>query len=146
MSTWIYLQAFLDIALAVGFLLVLVDRTRRRTTEAWQREVAGLVDTLGELLVEVERVTAAPTPEPAPAFFPAAPEAAPRAEARATGREASPVAAEPPREAAPAVDPVLALARDGLETDEIARRLGRPVGEVALVLGLRGPRAMGVGA
>lgn len=158
MSTWLYLQAFVDLALGVGFVLLLAGRRRARAADQWQREVASLVDTLGELMVEVERMTAAPAPaspagppEPTPDTAPVAVSAAAPVpdEITVTFAPAPPEAASvPPPAAAPAsrpaptplVDAVLAFARQGLSAEDIARRVGRPVGEVALTLGLRGPR------
>lgn len=152
MITWIYLQAFVDVALSLGIILLFADRHRRRTADAWRSEVAGLVDTLGELLVEVERVTSGPVPVPEAAEAPApadervtAPPAVAMAVPEPTFRPAPEPAPTPPV-ASEGVDAVLAFARQGLGADDIARRVGRPVGEVALVLGLRGPRAAGVGA
>jgi|GEM_PF-3374890 len=160
MSTWIYLQAFLDVALGLGFLLLLGDRLRRRSAERWQREVAALVDTLGELVVEVDRLTSGPAARAADAEAgplqdrePAPGAVAPDSLAARVFAPSGPpfvVPAVPEDEVAPgspekaaAVDRMLAFARDGLDTEEIARRVGRPVGEVALVLGLRGPQAAG---
>jgi hypothetical protein len=159
MSTWLYLQAFVDLALGVGFVLLLAGRRRDRAADRWQGEVAALVDTLGELMVEVERITAASAPAstPTPAdpepraeavtmtFAPVPPEIAPEPapEASAAIPEApEPLAPEPEAAvpATPMVDAVLAFAREGLPAEDIARRVGRPVGEVALTLGLRGPR------
>lgn len=154
MSTWIYLQAFTDLALGLGFLLLLADRLRRRSADAWRREVAGLVDTLGELLVEVERVTSGPAPADAAPELEAAPAWAPEAESVSVPEPVfrpapEPAASIPPAAgAAPApggMETILAFARQGLEAEDIARRVGRPVGEVALALGLRGPQAAGVG-
>jgi hypothetical protein len=157
MSTWIYLQAFVDVALGVGFVLLLADRLRRRTADAWRSEVAGLVDTLGELLVEVERITSGPAPVDTEAaasevMAEAAPEPAP-APASVTVPEPffkpvpeSEVAEAIETPAAPGgVEAMLAFAHQGLGAEDIARKVGRPVGEVALVLGLRGPQAAGVG-
>jgi hypothetical protein len=125
---------------------------------AWQREVSTLVDTLSELVVEVDRVTSGPPAaagpsapldesalaeavftsddEPgAPAFLPA--------DAEADTDDAEPAAkADPARSDAPparpggVLDEVLACAREGLRPEDIARRVGRPVGEVTLMLGL----------
>jgi len=151
MSTWIYLQAFVDVALVLGIVLLLADRHGRRTADAWRREVAGLVDTLGELLVEVERVTSGPAPEPEAAPTPDV-EPVPLHEAVSVPEPTFKPAPEPAPArpvAAPAGNPVveavLAFAREGLGAEDIARRVGRPVGEVSLVLGLRGPQAAGVG-
>jgi hypothetical protein len=161
MSTWLYLQAFVDLALGVGFVLLLAGRRRDRAADRWQREVAALVDTLGELMVEVERITAtsapastlAPTSMPAepepPAeavtmtFAPVPPQMAPEPAPEPPAMIPEPPENPAPEAAAPAtpmVDAVLAFAREGLPAEDIARRVGRPVGEVALTLGLRGPR------
>lgn len=191
MGYWIYMQAFLDVALVAALGALWVGRRRRLPVAAWQREVGGLVDTLSALVVEVDRVTArargtastdaaaAPAdrpdtapeemervlaaevfgapeetgnePAPGPARVPEIafvpdPATGPDPEAAFPGPSAAslfpPPAPERKVPRAPAAkapnlaDEVLACAREGLEPDAIARRVGRPVGEVTLVLGL----------
>ena len=157
MSYWIYIQAFFNIMMLVALGWLIADRRKLRAAGSWRADLASMVDTLGEVLVEVERVgnaqaarpeadspahinEPAPTPEPE-AMAPVAPLPEPES---APVSVPEPVAQRAPRavaeDAASLVDPVLALAEQGLEPEAIARRLGRPVGEVTLVLGLRGSR------
>lgn len=193
MGYWIYMQAFLDAALVAALGALWVERRRRLPVAAWQREVGSLVDTLAELVVEVDRVTARASETQAAATPPPStdrPETAPEAVESALAAEVfgAPVAAEPAVAPEPAVipepafvpvpddtvpgpsaaslfpppapertaprapeakeknlaDEVLACAREGLEPDAIARRVGRPVGEVTLVLGLNRAHAVPV--
>jgi len=158
MGYWIYMQAFLDVALLLLVAALLVERRRRPSAAAWQREVGALVDTLSELVVEVDRVTAprppaasgdaprraAPVDESAlaeavfsgddgPAFLPADASAETSDAATDTVQSDAPAPAARP---GGLLDEVLACAREGLRPEDIARRVGRPVGEVTLMLGL----------
>lgn len=170
MGYWIYMQAFLDLGLVAALSALLVERRRRLPVSAWQREVGALVDTLSELVVEVDRVTRRRAPQGASA---AVDESA-LAEAVFAGDVAGDVAgdagddagpgaapafqpADPesdlgnPSDGAPAgrpgslLDDVLACARAGLRPEDIARRVGRPVGEVTLMLGLSRAHAVPAG-
>jgi hypothetical protein len=159
MGYWIYMQAFLDLGLIAALGALLAERRRRLPVAAWQREVGALVETLSELVVEVDRVTrrAAPQgaspaldesalaeavfagdaggdsdPDSGPAFLPADPESDLGADAP-DGRPGS------------LLGDVLAFARAGLGPEEIARRVGRPVGEVTLMLGLSRAHAVPAG-
>jgi len=165
MGYWIYMQAFLDVALLAAVAALLLERRRRLPVATWQREVTALVDTLSELVVEVDRVTAPAGPSgaspvlhesalaeavftgdgdglAAPAFLPADAQAAPFPEAPADGPAARPESLPP--ESLP--DEVLAFARQGLRPEDIARRVGRPVGEVTLMLGLSRAHAVPAGS
>jgi hypothetical protein len=168
MGYWIYMQAFLDVALLLAVAALVIERRRRPSAKAWQREVGALVDTLSELVVEVDRVT---TPRPPAASGDAPPQAVPidesaLAERVFAGDDDGPafLPADAPAEAtsdtppdvqsdapAPAarpgglLDEVLACAREGLSPEDIARRVGRPVGEVTLMLGLSRAHAVPAG-
>jgi len=166
MGYWIYMQAFLDLGLVVALGALLMERRRRLPVAAWQREVGALVDTLSELVVEVDRVTRRRAPagasaavdesalaeaifsgdsagdaadaaegEPAPAFLPADPESDLGAASDAA----------PDARPGSLLDDVLACAREGLRPEDIARRVGRPVGEVTLMLGLSRAHAVPAG-
>jgi len=161
MGYWIYMQAFLDLALLAAVAALLLERRRRMPVAAWQREVGALIDTLSELVVEVDRVAERPPARsdgsPAldesalaeavfagddgaqvPVFLPADAEPSHAAQSDAAPSNTAP--SDTPRatpEARPGVlDEVLACAREGLRPEDIARRVGRPVGEVTLMLGL----------
>jgi hypothetical protein len=168
MGYWIYMQAFLDLALLAALGALLAERRRRLPVAAWQREVGALVETLSELVVEVDRVTrrGAPGPGASPALDESA-----LAEAvfagDAAGDAGGGLDADPDAVAAPAflpadpesdlgadapaprpgslLDDVLAFARAGLKPEDIARRVGRPVGEVTLMLGLSRAHAVPAG-
>ncbi len=153
MSYWLYIQAGINLLLVGALVSLWVGFRRVRSQGEWRKELTPLVETLGELLIEIERLSArdrVSTSMEIPAEMPA--DATPVAAAPAT---AEPLVAEPagalssvPMKAASApartepvapstVEPVLALAAQGVSAEEIARRLGRPIGEVSLVLGLR---------
>ncbi len=167
MGYWIYMQAFLDVALLLAVAALIVKQRRRPSAKAWQREVGALVDTLSELVVEVDRVTAprppaasgdapaqaAPIDESAlaeavfsgddgPAFLPAEAGSGAASDSTNTVQSDAPAPAARP---GGLLDEVLACAREGLSPEDIARRVGRPVGEVTLMLGLSRAHAVPAG-
>jgi len=147
MSYWLYIQTTINLALAGACVYLFVQQRRARLAGNWQRQLAPLVETLGELLVEIDRVSAAAVPtagrisseavvSPEPQPLAPAPVAEPIAVAPApvaTAAVSKPVPAAQPSP----VTPVLKLAEQGLDAEQIAKQLGRPIGEVTLVLGLR---------
>jgi len=150
MSYWLYIQAVINLALVGACVYLYVGYRRVRSQGAWRQELAPLVDTLGELLVEIGRVTARNRREsqrgasasPSKTAAPIAP--APEAPARGTvwpvpaaNKTEEDNRANPPPAPSSAVEAVLALSAQGMSAEEISQRLGRPIGEVSLVLGLR---------
>ncbi|MFQ5508835.1 MAG: hypothetical protein ACE5FN_05815 [Leptospirillia bacterium] len=156
MSYLSYIQIFADVLLLTLVGLLFVGRKKQtRAMASWRREILDLVDTLGELLVEMERVGDAPAEAPdmtAAGASGKTGKTGTQSKPEPPSTKAAPEQAQPPSTlphpplvaesvpAMPLVEPVLALAGQGLEAEEIARRLGRPVGEVSLVLGVRGSK------
>lgn len=136
MGNWLYMQVVVDLALAGTVALLFVRLRHAQARPDWRAELGPMVETLGELLVEIENVTARAVGQGTRPVGSAAPEAPPRELPSAAPAEPGPILA-PKAAASSRVEPVLALASEGLGADEIARRLGRPIGEVKLVLGLR---------
>ncbi len=148
MSYWLYIQAVFNLVLVGTSIYLWVGYRRVRSQGEWRKELVPLVETLGELLIEIERLSArgrvtgeSESPSKAPTTMTIAP-AGPTEALSPASMTAAPksdgVKADQPSTVAPSpVEPVLALAEQGVPAEEIARRLGRPIGEVSLVLGLR---------
>ena len=150
MSYWLYFQTGINLALAGACIYLYMQQRRSRAQGDWKQELGPLVETLGELLVEVDRLATTGTASQvitssveAPAQM-VAEQAAPArtqvSEERPSREVVSKVNAVPSQVAPDKpslVAPVLELAGQGLDVDQIAERLGRPIGEITLVLGLR---------
>lgn len=155
MSYWLYFQTGINLALAGACVYLYMQQRRSRAQGNWKQELGPLVETLGELLVEVDRLAVDRTkhkPEQSnevseiPASATMVTEMPPQASKNLPTQEALLKASTAPSQAAPTevatekpslVVPVLDLASQGLNAGQIAERLGRPIGEVTLVLGLR---------
>ncbi len=150
LSYLIYMQVFFDIAMLLALIGVALAYRKFRRAMDWRGELVQVVDTLGELLLEIERLGGQVqvdtkreegVSDTAPA--PVTPQGELRMPALtptpyfSVGKADEAAAPSPPPPTAGWTDSIGHLAERGLSTTEIADRLGRPLGEVTLAVGLQ---------